>query len=84
MQDCSICGEPIEPFRDSKGNITWAGGHNAQPINDGTCCNTCNKDVVTPQRFIDYNNRTMQPEVMAEYMEESIEAIVLAAEEARS
>ena len=32
---CSICTEKIEGF-----------GHNAQPINDGTCCDDCNNLVL--------------------------------------
>ena len=33
--NCSICKEKIEGF-----------GNNAQPINDGRCCDTCNKLVI--------------------------------------
>ena len=32
---CSICKEKIEGF-----------GHNAQPINDGKCCDECNNLVI--------------------------------------
>ena len=37
---CSICGQPGHGF-----------GHNAQPVNDGRCCNECNTTVVIPTRF---------------------------------
>ena len=33
--NCSICKEKIEGF-----------GHNAQPINDGRCCDDCNTLVI--------------------------------------
>ena len=37
---CSICGEEIVGH-----------GNNAQPVNDGTCCDECNMKVVVPKRF---------------------------------
>ena len=45
-RDCSICGKPIaeEP-------PGWFGGHNAQPINNGRCCRSCNDTVVIPERI---------------------------------
>lgn len=36
---CSICNEKYEGF-----------GNNAQPINDGRCCDACNQEVIY-QRF---------------------------------
>jgi hypothetical protein len=44
---CSICGGkiPVEPI--SK----WARGNNAQPVNDGRCCNGCNALYVIPARL---------------------------------
>jgi DNA-directed RNA polymerase subunit RPC12/RpoP len=38
---CSICGKPIES----------GFGHNAQPVNDGRCCDDCNARVVLPTRL---------------------------------
>ena len=38
--NCSICNENIEGF-----------GNNAQPINNGTCCEMCNQTVVIPFRI---------------------------------
>ena len=37
---CSICSEEI------KGH-----GNNAEPINDGRCCDKCNMDKVIPARI---------------------------------
>ena len=48
---CSICDGHIEPLRDDSGRVVWAGGNNAQPINDGRCCNECNMTVVIPARI---------------------------------
>jgi len=43
--ECSICKGEIEV----KGN--WTQGNNAQPINDGRCCDNCNYTIVIPARF---------------------------------
>ena len=40
MKKCSICGEYFEEF-----------GNNAYPINDGTCYDKCNEEVVIPARL---------------------------------
>lgn len=42
---CSICHQPIPAVG------TWTGGCNAQPINDGRCCDDCNRRVVIPARI---------------------------------
>jgi len=43
---CSICKKKILP------NIHgWDGGNNAQPINDGRCCDDCNLKYVIPERI---------------------------------
>ena len=47
--DCSICGQPIVP--EPIGG--WAEGNNAEPVNDGRCCNGCNATVVIPRRLFD-------------------------------
>ena len=39
---CSICNEGFEGH-----------GHNAEPINDGRCCDFCNMAVVIPTRIND-------------------------------
>ena len=43
---CSICGGVIGIEYNG-----WAGGHNAEPVNDGRCCGACNSSVVIPHRF---------------------------------
>ncbi len=40
-QICSICKGPLEQKY----------GNNAQPINDGRCCNFCDNTVVIPTRI---------------------------------
>ncbi len=42
---CSICAKPIP----KKGS--WAFGNNAEPINDGRCCDDCDSKVVIPHRI---------------------------------
>ena len=42
MFNCSICNQDIaEKY-----------GNNAEPVNEGTCCNDCNLKVVIPARLI--------------------------------
>ena len=45
--DCSICGDVI-----GKEAGGWNGGHNAEPINDGRCCGTCNDTLVLQARIM--------------------------------
>jgi hypothetical protein len=42
---CSICNEEIQ----AKGD--WVLGNNAEPINEGRCCDDCNWRVVIPARL---------------------------------
>ena len=44
--NCVICSQPIGV--DPNG---WDGGHNAQPVLDGRCCEPCNAEVVMPTRL---------------------------------
>lgn len=37
---CSICGKRYEGY-----------GNNAQPVNEGRCCDYCNANVVIPTRM---------------------------------
>ena len=47
----SICEGHIEPLRNDEGEIVWEGGNNAEPINNGRCCNECKMTVVIPARL---------------------------------
>ena len=40
MTNCSICKEDFEGY-----------GNNAQPVNDGICCDDCNTLVITRRLF---------------------------------
>lgn len=54
---CSICQGPLErPY-----------GNNAQPINDGRCCDRCDADVVIPARIERIKQGRDPYEVEAEY-----------------
>jgi len=55
---CSICGEEIECIRN------WCEGNNAQPINDGRCCNKCNANVVIPARLKRFVNKRILAQEM--------------------
>ena len=52
---CSICKNEIEKKYmtniDGEKVMYWDNGHNAQPINDGRCCDKCNATVVMAARF---------------------------------
>jgi len=43
---CSICKGEIAVT-----DYGWSEGHNAQPVNAGRCCDTCNWTVVVPMRM---------------------------------
>lgn len=46
MSVCSICGKNYEGY-----------GNNAEPVNNGRCCNNCNTTIVVPRRMQDYRNQ---------------------------
>ena len=48
---CSICEGEIEVKATPEGEIYWDRGNNAEPVNSGRCCDTCNYQVVVPARF---------------------------------
>ena len=43
---CSICGKTYEEY-----------GNNAQPVNNGRCCDKCNATVVISRRIQEHQNR---------------------------
>tara|TARA_R110000737_G_scaffold45937_1_gene66020 strand:+ start:48 stop:242 length:195 start_codon:yes stop_codon:yes gene_type:complete len=56
---CSIC----------KYNEIGEYGNNAEPINDGECCDWCNNEFVVPRRIADMQNR-LKPEDDKDYRDE--------------
>lgn len=46
MPKCSICRKKYEGY-----------GNNAQPVNNGRCCDRCNTLTVVPKRMEIYMNR---------------------------
>ncbi len=54
--NCSICQGEIEKqmWQDE---IIWDRGHNAQPINDGRCCDNCNFTIVLKARLTQIANK---------------------------
>tara|TARA_R100000152_G_C6782171_1_gene218763 strand:- start:6469 stop:6684 length:216 start_codon:yes stop_codon:yes gene_type:complete len=50
VKKCSICDDYIDVMMVGK-ERGWDDGHNAEPINEGRCCNQCNEDVVIPTRL---------------------------------
>jgi len=51
--NCSICKEKIdEQIIKNTNKVYWTEGHNAEPINDGRCCTSCNNAVVVPLRVL--------------------------------
>jgi hypothetical protein len=49
--NCSICEGKIEIQRTPEGKVYWDQGHNADPVTDGRCCETCNVTKVIPARM---------------------------------
>tara|TARA_R110002167_G_scaffold56925_3_gene161313 strand:+ start:80 stop:331 length:252 start_codon:yes stop_codon:yes gene_type:complete len=42
---CSICDKDI-PHHSHEGKVYWTQGHNAEPLEEGRCCDSCNEWVV--------------------------------------
>jgi|ETNvirnome_2_130_1030620.scaffolds.fasta_scaffold01509_15 hypothetical protein len=55
---CSICQLEIE----AEAISGWDKGHNAQPVNDGRCCTSCNDNIVIPARINQHVTRNREPE----------------------
>jgi hypothetical protein len=49
--ECVICSGQIEHKRKPDGEVYWTEGNNAEPIEDGRCCESCNSSVVIPARL---------------------------------
>ena len=55
---CSICGDEFEGY-----------GNNAQPVNNGTCCDNCNKRVVLPIRINFWHIHSIKEKNRSEILE---------------
>ena len=51
VHKCCICDGDIEHHKTEEGETYWTQGHNAQPIKEGQCCDSCNTLIVLPKRF---------------------------------
>jgi len=49
-QFCVLCGDALDVLY-KNGIAVWTGGHNAEPLSKGSCCNFCNDTKVIPSRF---------------------------------
>ncbi len=54
---CCICKAVIEKQYTEEGVMYWDQGNNAQPIDDGRCCNECNAHIVIPARLTEIKLR---------------------------
>ena len=43
---CSLCKGEIDKHYTPEGEMFWDKGHNAQPLSDGRCCDSCNNKVI--------------------------------------
>ena len=48
---CSICKGKLDVKLDGNGQVYWDKGNNAEPVNNGRCCDKCNFEVVIPARM---------------------------------
>lgn len=48
MKECCLCGNKIYPQIKVSGDY-W--GHNALPLKNGRCCDSCNATKVIPERL---------------------------------
>jgi len=52
IHTCVICSGDIDHHIDpSTGKCYWTLGHNAAPVKDGRCCDTCNATAVMTARL---------------------------------
>ena len=94
--NCSICKAKIDEqvIKNTK-QVYWTEGHNAEPINDGRCCTSCNNAVVVPLRVLklvnpkldDINNSIIKALHLAENgseeeFDESLEECIKVSKEA--
>ena len=56
ITDCSICQQPF--------NNNEQFGNNAEPINNGRCCDICNRQIVIPKRLDMCNLKVKQKKVL--------------------
>ena len=56
--DCILCGGEIEKKYNQKGVMYWDQGENAQPLADGQCCGSCNREAVIPARILEFTQTT--------------------------
>ena len=49
-QFCVLCGDALDVLY-KNGIAVWTGGHNAEPLEKGSCCNFCNDTKVIPARL---------------------------------
>lgn len=57
--ECCICGGEIEKIRNDKGEVIWDQGNDAYPVEDGRCCNVCERSKVLPVKLGKaYSNET--------------------------
>ena len=43
--DCVLCGMEVHEHVQPSGTV-WGNGHNAQPLAEGRCCDSCNRLVI--------------------------------------
>jgi hypothetical protein len=54
---CVLCGGEIQPHLTPEGEIYWTQGHNAEPLNNGRCCDRCNDRVIAARMSIQFGRR---------------------------
>jgi hypothetical protein len=74
--NCSICKKLI-----GKEASGWDSGHNAWPVKDGRCCETCNNQMVIPTRIIALGYSKKEAKEVGEalrgkYTREGVERVV--------
>ncbi len=48
---CCFCYAPVNLHYNAQGGIAWTEGHNAEPVMNARCCDSCNATVVIPARL---------------------------------
>ena len=57
---CSICSGYIKPLHNKDGEAVWTHGNNAKPVDDGRCCDDCNKYITLIRQQPLYSIKSMK------------------------
>ena len=67
VHTCDLCGEDIEHHADDNGRVYWTVGHNAAPLSEGRCCDSCNENVVMARLQMHQYSSNVHPHIISHW-----------------